>query len=209
MKAIKRGLLAVFALFAAAPLWAQAPSLYGAGVEESAILVRAVNAGTSPVELRIGAQLLAAASFGDATPYKPIAADIYTLFHAGKRWEFVPDLSSYYTLVALPDRLVILKDQRHEDPAKAQLYFYNLMASGGLELKTADGSVRILGPLGALSSAQVAVNALSVPVAVFGTAKLGQNVTLNLTRGSSWSVFVADTAGGPRVFAVTASVDSD
>lgn len=205
-----RHLVSIAILFLSASLAAaQAPSLYGASVEESAVVVRVVNASSAPISFRVGAQTLSAQAFGQASAYKPIAADIYTLSHAGKRWEFLPESSSYYTLVALDDRLLIFKDVRHGDPAKAQLYFYNLCARGGVELKTADGKTRILGPLDAMASAQAAVNALGFKAAAYAGQLLGAACELSLKRGESWAFFVADTAAGPKAFTVQASVARD
>lgn len=197
--------MAIFSL----KLSAQSPSLYGSSVAESAIVVRLVNASTRAQKLEIGAQVLEASGFGQASAYKPVAADIYTLMFAGKRIEFIPQKSSYYTLIALDDRLLVLKDQKHSDPARAQLYFYNLTGMDGLELRTADGAGRILGPLSSMDSTQAAVNALSFDAGVYASAILDRPVNLRLVRGESLAVFVAETAQGMRVFSIQARVAAD
>ncbi len=207
----KAGFLALALGLLPAMAFAQAPSLYGAGVAESAILVRLVNAsGGGALSIPIGAQTLEAAGFGSASAYKPVAADIYTLFYGAKRFEFLPETQSYYTIVALDGGLVILKDTRHADPARAQLYFYNMGANAAADLKTADGSVAILPAVALRSSAQVAVNPVSLKIAAFQAgARVGGEHALSLARGSSYALFLALQGGSARSFVITASVQAD
>jgi len=198
-------------LAAGLPCFAQAGSLYGASVEESAILVRVLNAGApGPVTLQVGAQKLVAQAAGQASPYRPIAADIYMLGYLGKSWEFLPDTGSYYTIVAGPSGLTFFKDVRHGDATRAQLYFYNLGSSGTAELRTADGSITLVAALPPGESAQVAVNPVSVSVAAFRSGKkAGDGISLRLVRGSSCAIVLVDLAGSPRAFLVEASVAKD
>lgn len=204
------GLAFLMSILAAAAAFGQAGSLYGASVEESAILVRVLNAGApGPVSLKVGAQTLVARETGEASPYKPIAADIYMLPYGGKLVEFLPETSSYYTIVALPAGLVILKDTRHGDAAKAQLYFYNLGA-GKAELRVADGSLVVIPAVESGASAQVAINAVSVSVAAFRAGKkAGNDLALRMARGSSYAVVLVDLSGSPRAFLVEAVVARD
>ena len=206
----RHSLALTLALFPALA-WAQAPSLYGSGVAESAIVVRLVNASSGGAQsLQIGAQTLDAAAFGSASAYKPVAADIYTLFYGGKRFEFLPEIKSYYTIVALDSGLVVLKDARHTDPARAQLYFYNMSADAAADLKTSDGSVTVLPAVAPRSSAQVAVNPLTLKLAAFQSGlRVGGEHALSMSRGSSYALFLALKNGVAQSFIVSASVQAD
>jgi alginate O-acetyltransferase complex protein AlgF len=205
------GMLTLALALSPAAAWAQAPSLYGAGVAESAILVRLVNASSGGAHsLQIGAQTLEAEAFGAASAYKPVAADIYTLFYGGKRYEFLPETKSYYTIVALDSGLAILKDTRHADPARAQLYFYNMSDGAAADLKTADGSLTVLPAVAARSSAQAAVNPISLKLAAFrGGVRAGGEHALSMARGSSYALFLALKNGAAQSFIVTATVQAD
>jgi alginate O-acetyltransferase complex protein AlgF len=200
-------LLAIAALSPAHP---QSRSIYGGGVDEDAALVRLVDAGAaSPVSVRIGGITLSVAGAGDSTPYRPVAPDIYMLTYAGRRFEFLPETGGWYTIVAASRSLLVLSDEKHLDAARAQLYFYNL-AQAPLELRTADGSTRVLGPLAAGSSAQASVNPITVKLAAYGDMKkAGADIDFRLERGSSYSVFTHDSPAGIRTFAVKAAASTE
>jgi len=204
-------LATVFALASTLPLWAQSRSIYGSGVDEAAVLVRLVNTG-APVEtkLRIGALTLNATAPGSSTPYRPTVADIYTLSFGGKRYEFMPESGGYYSIVITAKSLLLFTDQKHLDPARAQLYFYNVTATKGLELKTADGATKALGPCDSGVSAQIAVNPVQVQFAVYsGSKKLGADIAPKLERGASFSVFAFDDPAGVQAFLIKATVSAE
>ncbi len=199
-----------FALAPIVPVHPQSRSIYGAGVDEDAALVRLVDAGASTaLSLRVGGIVLSTSKAGDSTPYRPVAPDIYMLSYAGKRLEFLPETGLWYTIVATSRSLLVLTDEKHLDASRAQLYFYNL-AQANLELRTADGSVRVLGPLSAGSSAQVAVNPITASLAAYCDGKkAGADIELRLDRGSSYSVFSHDSPSGIRSFLVKAVASAE
>ncbi|PKL26089.1 MAG: hypothetical protein CVV47_02870 [Spirochaetae bacterium HGW-Spirochaetae-3] len=198
----------VVAASAATPASAQSRSIYGGGVDEEAVLVRLVDAGAAEaVTLRLGAVSLSTSAPGDATPYRQIAADIYMLTYLGERYEFLPEPGSFYTIAALDDRLEILSDVKHVDPARAQLYFYNLSPAAA-ELKTGDGSVSVAGPCPSDSSAQAPVNPVRITLAVFaGGTRLGEPVSLRLERGASYSIFAYGKPGNIDSFSIKAATE--
>jgi len=203
-----RAALAAALVLAAAPAMAQSRSIYGGGVDADAALVRLVDAGApGEVELWLGAETLKAGALGEATPYRAVVADVYMLGYLGKRYEFMPEPGSLYTVAATAGGLVVLEDERHDDPARAQLYFYNLGAAPA-ELRTADGSVLVAGPCAPGGSAQVAVNPVQVGLAAYsGGAKAGEPLRLRLERGASYSVFVYPGSSGPAAFSVKAALE--
>jgi hypothetical protein len=79
-----------------------------------------------------------------------------------------------------------------------------------MELKTADGSTKVLGPLAAGSSAQAAVNPVTVKLAAYGDGKkAGADIGFRLERGSSYSVFTHDSPAGIRTFSVKAAASTE
>lgn len=189
---------------------AQSRSVYGAGLDEGAAMVRLVNAGApGPARLSVGAVELSAKKPGDASPYRPAVPDIYMLGEGKAAVEFLPEPGGWYTIAAGPLGLAVFQDERHRDPAKAQLYLYNL-TKAPVELKTADGKAKALGPVQPGSSGQVAVNAVKIALAAFSPGgKLGTDLALTLERGASYSVFAGEGPGGPVSFAVKASAASE
>jgi hypothetical protein len=83
-------------------------------------------------------------------------------------------------------------------------------ANAAADLKTADGSVAILPAVPPRSSAQVAVNPVSLKIAAFQAgARAGGEHALSLARGSSYALFLAVQGGAAKSFVVTASVQAD
>lgn len=199
-----------FASASIVPVHSQARSIYGAGIDGEAALVRLVDAGASAaLSVRIGGIVLSTTKTGDSTSYRPVAPDIYMITYAGKRLEFLPETGSWYTIVATSHSLLVFTDEKHLDPARAQLYFYNI-TQAALELRTADGSARVLGPLPPGSSAQVAVNPIAVSLAAYGEGKkAGSDIELRLDRGSSYSVFTHDSPSGTGSFLVKAVASAE
>lgn len=203
--------LLVAALVLVAPLaTAQTRSVYGSGVDEDAALVRFVNAGSSDAgSKRLGAQVFAAGARGSATPYKPVYPDVYVFEAGGRNFEFLPESGAFYTIALVEGGAVVFRDEKHADPAKAQLYFYQLGPGSGASLMTADGKVAVTPSLAYGRSAQVAVNAVAARLAVFaGPDRASGELAVSLERGASFAVFYAP-AGGPSAFVVKASVSSD
>jgi len=201
--ALATGLLALAAVASA-----QSRSIYGGGVDEAAAMVRLVDVGAvGPVVLRLGAVELEADAPGDSTPYRQAVADIYVLTYRGRRYEFMPEPGTYHTVAASADRLTVLEDVKHVDPARSQVYFYNF-GRGEAALMTADGSSPVAGPCPAGSSAQAAVNPVRVTLSAFADgARRGGAIELRLERGSSYSVFAYDGGSGPAAFAVKATIE--
>ena len=203
----KKLVIGLAVLLAAMPTAAQSRSIYGAGVDEDSVLVRLVNAGaTNPTEVRIGALKLSVPALG-ATPYRPTLADIFIISYAGKRYEFIPEAGSYYTLIESGDKLVILNDVKHTNRARAQIYFYNMTGGTPAELKTSDGKTSLVGPCAAGSSAQIAVNPVSLTLAVYQDGeKSSTDMPVKLERGASFSVFAYSGPAGAAAFVVKAAV---
>lgn len=206
-------LMVVLSIAAVSVVSAQSRSVYGAGLDESAALVRLVNAGPTAsstlTPLRIGGVTLSAPRPGDVTAYRPLALDIYTISWAGKRREFQPESGCFYTVVIWAGGLAVLGDTKLDNPAKAQLALYNFASGKQVDLKTSDAATRIVGPVVTGNVASVLVNPVQVGMAVFaGSDRIADAGTIRLERGAAYSVFVTDgePGSGQRAFVAKATV---
>jgi hypothetical protein len=199
-------------VFLSPSLHGQTGSLYGASVDESAILVRVINGRTAgPAQLRIGAHRLNAANPGDTTSYVPIPSDVFILRYENQTIEFLPQEQTIYTLLAYDRGIRIIRDTPHRDPARAQIYLYvspSLSSAGvqSLELRTSDGNQGIIAPTEPGSSGSIAVNPLSISVTAFHMSSSSNSqgsrlpwappIQLSLARGQSYTLVAFVTPTG-------------
>ncbi|NCN05029.1 MAG: hypothetical protein GW949_05315 [Spirochaetales bacterium] len=192
-------IIAILLVVGLLPLLAQSGSLYGASLDESAILVRLINTRTDGVgvSVRMGSLRLSAGVPGDATPYHPITADIFLLRYQGAGTEFIPQTDTIYTLLAGDAELSIMIDTPHNDPLRAQVYGYNPpgVSSTSLAFGTADGSTLIFPNIDSGNSQSLGVNALSIELGVFAVNEISEVQTpplararVEMARGSSYSL---------------------
>jgi alginate O-acetyltransferase complex protein AlgF len=184
-------------------------SVYGPPAPENAAFVRILHAaaGQSGLRLGIGAALFGPLEFGQVSPYRPVAADIYIVRAAGKQVTVTAQPGVYYTVAVTKEAIFFLEDRTHLDPSRAQLYLYNFSFLPDLALKTADGKTQVIGPVRPGGSGTVAVNPIRVRFGVFSRGTLiGEVADLGLDRGASYSVFVTGQGSGITVFWAQAEV---
>jgi alginate O-acetyltransferase complex protein AlgF len=201
-------LLCLAALLAPAPARADTRSVYGPEVPGNSAFARFVNAipGSSAEEFQLGATGFDALKYGAVSPYKPVTPDIYQISAAGRDVEIIPKSGLYYTIICSPQAITVLEDPAHVDPARAQVFLYNLSTVPSLDLKTADGKTGVILGVRSGASGVKVVNAVAVSLAVWNAGTRVASVgNLGLARGSSFSVF-AIGGGQPLVFAVKATV---
>ena len=205
--------LAAFPLIAllAAPISASAQtrSVYGPEVPGSSAFVRVVNAlpAVPSLALELGATEFAPLPFAGVSPYRPVTPDIYQVEAGGSAAEIIPKSGTYYTVVCGPKGITVLEDPAHVDPARAQVFLYNMSSLPALDLKTADGKTAVISGVRPGASGVKVVNAVSVSLAVWnGATRVGAVGDLGLARGSSFSVFVLTSGSALRVIAVKATV---
>jgi alginate O-acetyltransferase complex protein AlgF len=199
----------LLALCAAAPATAETRSVYGPQAPGDAAFIRLVDAipGTSQLEIEIGATHFEALGWAEVSPYRPVTPDIYQLEAAGNETEIIASSGRYYTVVCTPTAVTVYEDPAHTDPARAQLFLYNLSLLPRIDLRTADGKSTVIAGVRPRSSGLAVVNAVRVPLAVFsGGASIAGLGDLGLERGSSFSIFVLETNQSPHVFTVRARV---
>lgn len=200
---------ALAAALAVPPLAAANRSVYGPEAPGDSAFVRVVNAvpGSPPLEAELGSTRFGALAYGQASPYRPVTPDIYVFAAGSLEQELIPGAGRYYTVAALPDAVVVLEDPAHTDPARAQLFLYNLSTLPRVDLATADGKTAVVAGVKPRSSGLAVVNAVAARLAVrSGGAQLRAVGDLGLSRGSSFSVFVLGTPSSPVVLTLRAAV---
>lgn len=188
--------------------------LYAPSRPEDAALVRVVNLSPdleSP-EIDIGPIHFESRSPLSAGPYRPVPLGVYVLAD-GRQTVFTPEPESFVTVItgydpSSPRTMRLFSDQPHDDPARAQLVFYNL-AGRPLSIVAAGSETVVFKPLEPLRSDAVAVNAIAVELEVRdGSIPVGRTA-VTLTRGSSISFFAFVDNGTIRVFSAEAVVRTD
>lgn len=203
--AVALGILLALSTLAAA----ETRSVYGPPVPGDAAFVRIVNAipGKALLEIELGATRFVPLGWAKASPYRPVTPDIYQLEAAGNEGEIIAKSGRYYTVACTPTGISIYEDPAHTDPARAQLFLYNLSALPLMDLRTADGKSRVISGVSPRSAGTAIVNAVRVSLAVFSNgASIAGLGDLGLARGSSFSVFVLAADPSPMVFTVKARV---
>ncbi len=183
--------------------------LYGPPAGENTLLVRVVRAVPSggPLVLDVGAVRFGPLEYAQVSPYRPVVRDIYRIRAGTREGILEPGEESYYTIVIGPEGVRVFADLTHRDPARAQLYLYNLSSLPAVGLSTADGRTRIVPPLPPGGSGQAAVNAVAARLGVFaGGALVAEVGDLGMRRGQSYSVFVLGGSPGPTVLTAQARV---
>jgi alginate O-acetyltransferase complex protein AlgF len=196
------------AVLAVLPLSAQGhQSVYGPSAPGDSAFVRVLSLLPDPVRISLGATRIGPVASSTVSSYQPVVPDIYLVRAAGKELEVVPTSGVWLTIACTPRGIVLFTDPPHTNPARAQVFLYNLTAIPALDLRTADGKTTVLAGVKSGASAQVVVNALSVSLALFNGGTLVKEVgTLALLRGSSFSVFALPQGAGVSVLAVKADV---
>jgi hypothetical protein len=201
-------IVCIAALLAPAAARADTRSVYGPEVPGDSAFARFVNAipGSTAEEFELGATSFDPLKYAAVSPYKPVTPDIYQISAAGRDMEIIPRSGVYYTIVCSPQAITVLEDPAHVDPARAQVFLYNLSTIAFLDLKTSDGKTGVILGVRPGASGVKVVNAVAVSLAVWNAASRIASVgDPGLTRGSSFSVFAIGGAA-PMVFAVKATV---
>ena len=184
-------------------------SVYGPSAPGDSAFVRVVNAapGAQSLVVSLGATRFDALKYAEVSPYRPVIPDIYLVRAFGNQMELVAKTKTYFTIVCTSKSILILEDATHVDPARAQIFLYNLSSVPSLDLKSSDGKTILIAGVKSGSSSVKVVNAVAASLAVFaGSSRVKQLGDLGLARGSSFSVFAFGDAASPTVLVVKAEV---
>lgn len=184
--------------------------LYAPAVPEDAALVRVVNATAEAVSLDLGPLRYADVEPFSATAYRPLLADVLVVSHDGAREVMTAKERSFLSLVLHPGGIQIIEDERHTDPARAQLVVYNL-SSSDISLRSVDPEATIIPRVGPDESGVRVVNAVPVTLGAYADEERLVETPVDLERGESYTLVVlgADAAAGTAGFLVQASVASE
>ena len=119
-----------------------------------------------------------------------------------------PQPKSFFSVVLLPDGVVVVPDERHTDPARSQLVVYNLTEEV-FDFVALEPEATLVAGVEPGKTAVRVVNAISVRVG----AAVGEDVVydelLELDRGESYTLVVLGGEAPRAGFVVQASVDSE
>lgn len=167
--------------------------LYGPQTPQDTAFVRFVHAATSVPEatFSIAGVPFATTEYTHVTPYDLLAEGTHTISVDELTTELTTDVGGFYTVVLMPEDLLVITDTPLEDPAKARLFLYNLSTLDTIDLQTADGDTEVLTGVAAGSSSSIEVNPADVTLAVFHQGEVLQELSdLQLERGAAYGIFV-------------------
>lgn len=181
------------------------PDVYGPPAPRNAGFVRLLHnhdGGAGIRGFQVGSREFGALAFGEVTPYRPVRAGIYLLRRSSAgdgatggetaATELVVQPDGYSTVVLGAESIQVIRDTRHEDPARAQLVFYNL-GDVQADLRITGGEA-VFEAVPPGQSASRPVNAVTVSLEALPTGFDGDapgaiaSVQVELRRGESFGV---------------------
>lgn len=203
---MKRFLIVLLSLASAGALFSQ-DGLYAPAVPEDAALVRVVNATDDPLSLDLGPNRYEVAG-RSASAYRPLQPGIFVVAIGGERTVVEPSARAFLSLVVSETGVVVFTDERHGDPARAQLVIYNL-ASRPVGFRAVTPQAVLVPEVAPGASAVRVVNAIPVEVGAFAGDEALVTAELDLERGESYALVVPPAEADASGFTVRASVASE
>ena len=182
--------------------------LYAPSVPEDAALVRVVNVTGEPVTLDVGALRFRDVAPRTATAYRPFQGDVVVIAHAGDREVVTPRARSFVSIVLGTDGVLAITDERHTDPARAQLVLYNL-TGGPLEFVAVEPEATLVPRVEPGAAARRVVNAIPLRFGAVSAGALVHDETLGLQRGESYTMVIARAGDDFFGFVAQAAVESE
>lgn len=171
--------------------------LYGPQTPQDTAFVRFVHAATNVPEatFSVAGVPFATVEYTGVTPYDTLAEGTHTISVNDLTTDLTTEIGGFYTVVLMPEDLVVIEDLPLEDPAQARVFLYNLSTLDAIDLRTADGATDVLPGVAQGSSSSIEVNPADVTLAVFHQGELVQELPgLQLERGAAYGVFVMGDA---------------
>lgn len=208
-------LIPVFLAGAASRAAGPDEGLYAPVPPEGSAFVRFVQADPSiknGAKPKAGGKSYDGRDFATSSPYYVVPKGKTALELDAGKLERDLEAGKFYTVVlASGSALSILEDKAADNRAKALIQLYNLSSKPDLALKTVDGKVEIVPATAPGASGLREINAVKVPLAVFGAGASGSEPVgdVTLERGKALGVFVFDNGlGGVQMTQVVASTDT-
>jgi len=208
----REGLLLTAMLLLVIPASLSQQGLYGPPIPENTALLRVVNADDSQIShsVDIGYLSIKNIPFKEITPYRPISQGIYIASTASLQSEVILQPGAYYTIVLDHQGITSFRDEAHTDPARTQLYLYNLSSIPEISLTTTDGEIMVIEGVKKQSSSMVLVNPVPVQFqVVWNNDRTLSLPPIRLERGESFSIFVIGSTFEPAVVVQQAEVRMD
>lgn len=170
--------------------------LYAPRTAGDTVFVRVVNLSDGEYgTIDIGPIGYDAPSSGSAGDYRPVAPGIYMVGSPEESVLFTPDPGSFATVVITPEgRMSIIPDQRHTDPARAQLVVYNF-SGGTVDFESLDPPAMLVPQVAHGASGTIVVNAIPLETAATRDGEILVRRRIDTERGSSYSLFVTTDTG--------------
>jgi len=180
--------------------------LYAPRTAGDTVFVRVANMSTGEYgDIDVGPIRYRTPAPGSAGPYRPVAPGIYMAGSPSESVLFTPDPGSFATIVITPDRsLVVISDEKHSDPARAQLVVYNF-SGGTIDFESRDPAAMLVPGVAPGASGTIVVNAVSLEPAATRDGEVLAHDRIRAERGASYSLFVSPDGG----FIVEASVAAE
>jgi len=174
-------------------------SVYGPSAPPGAGFVRVFLAAppSATATMDIGNVSFGPVTGGSVTPYRPVDEGLYLLRLPGRETELFARAGAYQTVLVTPEKIVVIADRSHDDPAKAQLVLYNSTAESAATLMTADAEQTVISAIPPMAGSAIVVNAVEVTFAVSlgggSSPRVAPVSPFPLRRGASFSVFVFES----------------
>ena len=187
---------------------ANSQSLYGTGISPESALVRVIYADSvENPDIEIGNIIFTAANVQESSFYHPVSPGMY-FFELGNDWiEFIPQSGKYFSLIISKGNCIVFEDMEHKAPAKAQIYFYNLLEKSDASLVVSGSLDIVLENVKPLDSSQIAINPLNIEFAI--STDLDEQIEIGsipMKRGGSTSVILMKDNDGLKTMTVEAEV---
>src|SRR5690606_1746250 len=165
--------------------------LYGPTAPAGPAFVRAFNAGTSELDLRLGPVSIKDVAPRASSDFSFLPAGSYSASAAGKRVPVDLKANQYYTLVQMPGgELKLVEDPAFKNRQKALVRIQNL-SDTPVSLKTADGKTEVIETVAGKSRGDREINPVKVRLALFaGERKVSDLNPLVLERGEVAALYV-------------------
>lgn len=183
--------------------------LYDAVAPANSAFIRVMNLSDSGVEFTLTskttAQRIAAGQFGG---YRFVEPGMHRIGVAGKTLESELKANTASTVLFRDGQLQLLQDDVVNEPARAQIVFYNLTGDEAM-LTTVDGKTPVVDKRGAYQNGSRMVNEVKIAFAAYaGERKLAAYPEQLLRKGRSYSYALLPDGEGYRSLAVANSVDA-
>ncbi|MFC4455922.1 alginate O-acetyltransferase AlgF [Deinococcus sonorensis] len=167
-------------------------SLYAPAPPPNSAFVRLINATATAASGTIGSSAVTAAKAGVGT-YQIIPQGAVSVHVGSVTQQVNVSAGKFYSLVWTGKTFRLMDDPNADNRAKALLVVYNLSSTPLIDLATADGKTRVLEGVAPMTSANRAVNGITVDLAVFNQNKaLATFKKTQLERGSAYAIVVTE-----------------